>query len=630
MRVVPPRRGLNESLPRRLRWTRAHVPTRRRIPRLHRPEGRAIVRPSARVSLLHLLTTLAVALVIWGTGAIFQTYYTGRIYPHVTIDHVPVGGMTHDQALAALRDTETARLNAPIYVQAAEKIWQVTPAQFGARYNIGAAVDRALTLAHSGPFLLGGWDEARTIWNGANVPLSGTHDPSAISRFLAQAARAVHVAPRGAMVGVRGADAVILRQPRDGRQLDLAGAAAALGSGVNTHAATAVTLPLQPVESALGYPAADAALRRANALLAGAPIQFVWPSQAWQLPRQGLARLLSFTPRCASGSCRFDLRIDVHKLAQAFNRGGVASSIDRAPTRATYELVEAGPSSMGVRVLPDSQGIAINVAGAAAAILQGQRTIPVPTVPLFATFNTAAATALNFDTNVGASVVSFPDLTQDWARLDNLNIAANTISDTIVQPGQTFRVAGVAGPLTPHYGYIPGQNKVGPSDITGVNSGVDLLASAVLSAAYDAGLPIVQRTHYPYLNVFTLPGFDAVVTYDNSAVAKKNTRKKGQKGKQAETRKRAPVPDLVVRNTSDHPLLVMTSNDGAGGVGIYIFNSAGYAPSHQRGAYQSSVDAPQVTLNPDGSVDASVTRHVAVGSHTSSDRLSSHYAPIDP
>ena len=51
---------------------------------------------------------------------------------HITIDHVPVGGMTRDEALAALQSTERARINAPIYVQAADKTWQVTPAQFGA------------------------------------------------------------------------------------------------------------------------------------------------------------------------------------------------------------------------------------------------------------------------------------------------------------------------------------------------------------------------------------------------------------------------------------------------------------------------------------------------------------------
>src|SRR5205085_11583059 len=117
VRVVPRYRELNGTLPRRLRWTRARTPTRRHVPQLYRPEGRTIARPSARVSLLHLLATLAVAGVLWAAAALFQAVYAGRIYPHVTIGQLPVGGMTRAEALAALRDAETARLNAPIDVQ---------------------------------------------------------------------------------------------------------------------------------------------------------------------------------------------------------------------------------------------------------------------------------------------------------------------------------------------------------------------------------------------------------------------------------------------------------------------------------------------------------------------------------
>src|SRR5207248_10069097 len=229
------------------------------------------------------------------------------------------------EALAALRDAETARLNAPIDVQGAGQHWQVTPAQFGTTYDITAAVDRALALAHTGPFMTGGWNEARTIWSGANVPLTGSHDPAALSRFLARVAGAVHRAPRGASVGVQGGDVAILREPLQGQRLDPAGAASALSAALDREDPTRVTLPLQPVESALGHAQAEATLAHARALLA-APIQFLWTSQSsqcWLLSRSGMLRLLTFTPHCALGSCCFALGLNAHKFADAFNRGGV-------------------------------------------------------------------------------------------------------------------------------------------------------------------------------------------------------------------------------------------------------------------------------------------------------------------
>lgn len=614
MRVVPRYRELNRALPRRLRWTRARVPTRRRIPRLHRPEGRTIARPSARVSLLHLTATLGVVFVIWGLGALFQTYYAGRIYPHLTIDHVPVGGMTRDEALAALQSTETARINAPIYVQAAGRTWQVTPAQFGTRYAIRTAVDRAASLAHTGPIVVGGWDEAKTIWNGTNVTLSGTHDSRAVATFLQGVARAVHASPRGASVGVRGNDVAILREPVLGRRLDLPGAVATLGSVVNTRDAAVAPLPLQPLDAALGHPQAVAVLQHAQTLLAATPIQFQWAAgynRSWQLTRRGLLRLLTFTPRCAAQACRFDLGIDVQKLQDAFNRSGVAQSVDLPPTNAFYQLyLASSPANASVGVVRDSRGYAIDATAAANKILQlaegpvASHAIWLPTRPLYPTFSTADAQALTFNQNVGNAGTVYPGL--DWARTDNLTVAADIISNTLVQPGRTFSLSTVAGPFNRRGGYVGGQNVVRPGDIVGVNGGIDQAASAVLAAAYDAGLPILRRVHYPYLNAFTMSGFDATVSYG------------------------AHGPDLVFRNTTDHPILVMTTSNGQGSVSVYLFNSAGYAPGHQRGAYISSTSDPQVTLNQDGSVDTTITRHVTVNGHTTGDHLSSHSVPIDP
>jgi len=628
VRIVPPYRELGRSLPRRMRWTRARVPTRQRVPKLYRPEGRAIVRPSARVSLLQLAATLSVVLVIWSVGAIFQTVYAGRIYPHITIDHVPVGGMTRDDALAALRDTETSRVHSPIFVQAGDKSWRASPAEFGARYDSAAAVDRALALAHTGPLFFGGWNEARTIFNGANVPLSGTHDPAAVSRFVASATREVYVSPRRAIIGVRGNDVAIVHEAVPGRRLDAQGATATLSAVINTHDATLVALPLQQVDSDLGHGQAAAVLDQARALLS-APVQFQYTSlnsgslPPWYLDRAGMLRLLTFTPRCGTQSCRFDLGIDAGKLAAAFDRGGVSARVDRPPTPASYSLYkyDNNPADAEVRVNPDFNGTRIDVDRAASLVLQqahvpaSDRIVYLPPLPVYASFTKADAVALSFDHTVGTATRVYPNL--DWARLYNLGTAANAITNTLVQPGHTFSFAAIAGPLDATQDYTAGQNIVGPGDITGVNGGADLAASAVLGAANDAGLSIERRAQYPYLSLYTQPGFDAMVSYD--------TRDPG--------RARGRAPDLVFRNTTSHPVLVMADSDGAGGITVYIFNSATYAPMRQQGSYSVAVGAPRIALNPDGSVDTTVPRAITINGKvttTTRDSLSSHYAPIDP
>lgn len=615
MRVIPRHRGLNESLPRRLRWKRARIPTRRRIPKLHRPAERPVVRPSARVSVAQLAATIGVALVIWGAGALFQTYFAGRIYPHVTIDHVPVGGMTRDKALAALQDTETARVNEPIYAQAQEKTWRVTPAQFGARYDVAAAVDRALAFKHTGPFIFGGWGEAQAIALGANLPLSGTHDPGSIRRFVASIAGQVHIAPRRAVVGVRGDDAVIVHEPVPGRRLDIGGAVATLSATVNTHDATQVALPVQRVDSALGHAQAQAAVDHARKLLA-APVIFELPSQrqSWKLDRQAMARLLTFTPECTRRNCSFVMGINARLLSGAFVHGGVPEKANIEPQPATYALnFDSFSSQPQLITYQDTVGQSIDVEKAAQLVLQqadappgARREVQLPMRPWLASFTYQDAQKLDFNQAIGSSALSFGGL--DNARVADMTLATSAISNTRVMPGATFDLAKVAGPFST--GYVAGLNVVNGSDVTGANGGVNIAGSVVLRAAYDSGLPIVRRDHYPYLNAFAPLGLDTEISYGKGS------------------------PDLTFSNTTDHQILVMsqvtTRSDGTRDVSVYIFNSAGFAPEHKQGSYSSTVGSPQVTINPDGSVQASIPRDLTIAGHTTHDTLDDGSAPIDP
>ncbi len=641
MRVVPPYRRLGQALPRRMRWTRQRPPTRRRVPRLYRPEGRRIVRPSARVSLLHLASTVGLIAVVWALGALFQAFFAARIYPHITIDHVPVGGMTREDAIAALNDTETARIHQPIFVQVGAQSFQVTPAQFGTRYDVAAAVDRALAFGHAGTPLVDGWSEVSTIARGANLPLTGTYDQGAIARFLGNVEHKTHVTPLSAVVGVRGVQPVILRDPVPGQQLDVEGAMVTLSRVVDTHDAAAVTLPLLQANSALGYPEANAALAQARALLA-APITFQYTAQnRWDLTPDNIARLLSFTPQCRARSCRFNLSIDATKLSQAFQRGRVSKAVESPPSPATYQLYFLADGTPEVNVLADSSGTIINTVSAANLVLQqaavppgSPRVVTLPTKTTHASFTTGDAKGLDFARNVGSSAstdVLSPARTATLgaAQLHNLDVAGSLVNTRqappVVLPGGTFDLLALVGPLKATNAYSAGLNTVDAHNITGINGGVEQFASAMLAAAYDAGLPIVQRDHYPYLTISTPPGLDAVLgdRTTNPTIARK-----GAKGGQVH------VPDLVFRNTTSHAMLIQVYIDNSQTVrGVYLFNAPGYAPSRQQSADSYDVTdngGPLIILNPDGSVDVVRSRTITVNGHSTTDSMSGHYTSLDP
>lgn len=90
-------------------------------------------------------------------GAAYATYdysneYEGRMLPGTTIAGVDVGGMDHDEALAAVRDAVRPELRRTISVRWEDRTWNVTPAKIGAYATAGRAVDAALAASEETSF----------------------------------------------------------------------------------------------------------------------------------------------------------------------------------------------------------------------------------------------------------------------------------------------------------------------------------------------------------------------------------------------------------------------------------------------------------------------------------------------
>jgi vancomycin resistance protein YoaR len=155
------------------------------------------------------------------------------------------------------------------------------------------------------------------------------------------------------------------------------------------------------------------------------------------------------------------------------------------------------------------------------------------------------------------------------------------------------------GPINARRNYYPGLNRLGPNDVSGIAGGAARVASALYRAAYTAGLGIERRVAPPYVDSLGDPGLDAV------AYAVKGG------------------PDLVIKNTTDHPVLIKTAiNPTNATVGVYLFNTQAALPV-------TSYDPPVVTTHPDGRVDVSTTRRVSGPQPTNGDEAETHYSPLE-
>jgi vancomycin resistance protein YoaR len=571
-------------------------------------EARPAFRPrrAGQGSLLALGMVLGAVLAVAIASTLLQRAYAGRIYPRVTVDGYALDGRTPAQARAFLAGIEEAQTHAAITLSSKGGSWTVLPAQFDVRYDIAAAVSAAYAVGRQSTWFERLLDEGRTVVQGTRVTMQGTHDPAKLRAYLVALAPQVNVAPVPASVGVRDGQIAILQDPQPGQRLDVTRALVTVGDALDTHPANSLDLPTILVTSAIDHDVAQAAVDSTHNLLAG-PVTFAYANapNPWRLSPDQLARLLTFTPVQERAGWTLRAGIDLGKLTRTMR--GVAAAIYKPPHDATY--VSAGSY---VNVLPDLPGSALDVAGTAQAILglqdsQASRTIYLPTRPVTARFDAAQARALDFNARMATATVSWATLAEGAGSqlghdaAHDAAVAAGRLDNLRIEPGLVLTYTATVGPLNAKGSYYPGLNRLGSGDVSGVNGGAMQVASALYSAAYTAGLGIERREAPPYaIDLGGQLGLDALAYGVRRG------------------------PDLVIKNTTAHPLLIKATLDAAGqSVIVSLYNNQAALPG-------VAVETPVVTTHPDGSVDVTYNRTVNGGTAPPDGNTAvTHYAPLE-
>lgn len=165
-----------------------------------------------------------------------------KILPGVRVAGVDVGGMTTEQATAAVTAAARRPLDRTITVRAAGRTWQVTPAALGRR----AAVEQAVRRAASGPRLswwAGIWHRLTNRPVTLSVGLAYRGGQPGMGTMVHRVAAAVKIAPQDASIRLVGGQ-IQRRHARNGRALDVQEASTALNAAVRGDA-TAVNLPVK-------------------------------------------------------------------------------------------------------------------------------------------------------------------------------------------------------------------------------------------------------------------------------------------------------------------------------------------------------------------------------------------------
>jgi lipoprotein-anchoring transpeptidase ErfK/SrfK len=180
-----------------------------------------------------------VVLVLGGMAFAAYRYEKGqadRILPGVAIAGIQVGGMTRDDAIAAVEQEASHHLGTPIQVSAGGRTWSVTPQELGRDVDVPQAVDSAFGLDDSMGTLSRFWHRFRHQPLNTDIALHYTGS-AGVNAFVDRVARAVARKPVDAGLTTDDTKLLIVK-PQAGRALDANGAAARLRAALNAQSAT--------------------------------------------------------------------------------------------------------------------------------------------------------------------------------------------------------------------------------------------------------------------------------------------------------------------------------------------------------------------------------------------------------
>jgi len=408
-----------------------------------------------------------------------------------------------------LRAVDLAR---PVAVVVAGKTYEVRP---GEALMVDAAATQA-TLVRTGhdSFL-------RRVRRLADPTPPALHvDPVLVPRPGAEeiAARLSAALPkprRAQVVSRRGAYSVIPSRPGDA--IDPAELLASLRTAATAGAST-LSPALQHVEPELTTSAAEEAVTEAKKLVTEPVALSFQGEDVGSLTPQRLAKLVRFRP---DGS-RFRVTFAPDRIAKAVEPflGKWRQRAVNARFVVEGKTVRISPSRPGLA--PDGRWISDSISAAAAAPI---RRASLRLKQIRADLTTSEGKALGIREQISSFTTDMGPSSSN--RIHNVQLMAEYIDGTIIEPGDQFSFNERVGPRTVERGFREGQMIIGSLLVPAIGGGVCQTATTLFNNAFDLGLPILdRRNHSFYISHYPM-GRDAAVSWGGPDFAFRNDLKTG-------------------------------------------------------------------------------------------------------
>lgn len=504
----------------------------------------------ARISVLILLFLASLLfLLLPGSVIAFEAAYAHRIYPGVRVWDVDIGGLSVEEAAAALESG--LRFDRPLMtVRDVGKEWAVRPADLGVHVDTEATLRAAYQLGREGTWVDRGIAQIRLLLFGVTLPPVLVYDQRVTRLFLETLAQQLETAPVDASLALNGTTPVIV-PARSGRQLNVEASLARLRHAIMRFEPAEVELVWREIPPAVRD--ADVARREIEALLAG-PLTLVLanPNEGdpgpWVLEPQELGSMVGL--QVVDGVLHASLSAEA---LQNYLLTYVAPAVAVEPVDARFHFNDVTRRLEPIR--PSRNGRALDVEASVTRILEelaaGNRFVPLVLATVPPRYpDTATAQELGIVELVAEGDSYF--IGSPSGRDHNIRLAASKFDGLIIPPGETFSFNQYLGEVSAEAGYDEAYVTMGERLAIEVGGGICQVSTTAFRAAFWGGYPIVERwAHNHRIGYYELMGAD--VGMDATVYS--------------------PYVDFRFVNDRDYPLLIETEIDDAAHRLVFRFYS---------------------------------------------------------
>ncbi|MFW6074939.1 MAG: VanW family protein [Chloroflexota bacterium] len=472
---------------------------------------------------------------------VVQIVQADKVRPNVAAFGVDLGGMTREEARAALREAERERTGQELEIVDSEGSWTAEASDLGLVMDVDGAVDDAFDSGRTGV----GISHIAALWflrpdthdvSDGHVAVSTTEAESYLSTFIDDINRP-RIDPRLEILDDGTPGYVSAQMGREVQvEETIQRIVAALSEGEETVELAVTDDP--PALEDEDFDQARAQLDRAL----DAPIEVRAGDETWTFTPQQLAASMTLVQPTESSEAQVEINTEwISSVVSEIGR-----TIDHQPQspRVWWDgdgslYVQREPQNgQEVDVEPANQALADAFLGHtdSNALELPVKTIEAPPVP-------EDLNSLGLDSLIAESSTPYGDSIEE--RKHNIEHAAELLNGTLVMPGQMFSFNSEIGPMTEEAGFKvaygiasdQGELKTIPTEAGGICQ----VSTTLFQPVFSAGYQIEQRsTHSYWIGSYE---YNGMVGLDSTVDP-------------------AAGLDLKWINNSDHAVLVHAEADG--------------------------------------------------------------------